>query len=279
MLKSLLLALDGSPYSAVAQELAVQLARRHRTALCGIGVLDVTSIRKPEMVPIGGDAFKRMREETYRLQAEERVDRFLGDLEDRCQSLELACQIKKLEGVPHEEIAREARLHDLIVISRETHFHFPGDGRVGDTLRRLAQETPRPILAAPTEHREGRGVVVAYDDSAPAARALQMFALTGLEADQEVVVICVDPHRKTAQERCARAVEFVSRHGRPTRGFPIASHGRPAELILQEIDSLQPSLMVMGCHGHTGLKEKLLGSTTQEFLFSYNFPVPIFLYH
>lgn len=279
MLKSLLLALDGSPYSAVAQELAVSLAREHGANICGIGILDVTSIQKAEMVPIGGDAFKMMREEAFRLQAEERVGQFLQDLETRCESLGLPCQIKRLEGVPYQEIAGEARRHDLIIISRETHFHFPGDDRPGDTLRRLAKVSPRPILAAPTESSQGNGVLAAYDDSPASARALQIFALSGLAADREVILICVDPQRKTAEQRCAKGVDFLTRHGRAVRGFPIASHGRPAEIILQEIDTLHPSLMVMGCYGHAGLRERLFGSTTRDFLFSYNFPVPILLYH
>ncbi len=279
MLKSLLLALDGSPYSTVALKIAVALSQVHSAALCGIGVLDTAAIRRPEPIPIGGNAYKEPLEQAFRDQAVLQINRFLHEFSDVCQSKGIDYNTKTLEGHPHEQIALEARHHDLIVISRETHFHFPAQDRPGDTLERLARNSPRPILAAPTDSNGGKGVVVAYDDSAASARALQLFQLSGLYDTQDVTVISVDPNRKRAERRCANAVSYLERHGRRVSGMPIASHGRPGEILLAEVDSSRPALMVMGCFGHSGLRQRLFGTTTEEFLFRYQFPVPIFLYH
>lgn len=279
MLKSLLLALDGSPYSAVALKIAVSLGQTHSAALCGIGILDTAAIRRPEPIPIGGNAYKEPLEQSFRERAQQQIAHFLAEFADTCEVEGIDYETKTLEGHPHEQIAQEARHHDLIVISRETHFHFPAQDRPGDTLGRLAHVSPRPILAAPTDSNGGKGVVIAYDDSAASARSLQLFQLSGLFSDQDIRVISVDPNRKRAQSRCANAVAYLERHGRRVSGLPIASHGRPGEILLAEVDASRPALMVMGCFGHRGLRERLFGTTTEEFLFRYQFPVPIFLYH
>ena len=53
MLRSLLVALDGCPYSEAAAVLACDWSRRFRGRLSGLGVLDQPSIEYGEPVPLG----------------------------------------------------------------------------------------------------------------------------------------------------------------------------------------------------------------------------------
>jgi nucleotide-binding universal stress UspA family protein len=58
MLRSILIALDGSPSSLQASEFGLELARRHRAHVDGLGVVNSDWIQRPEAVPVGGTAYK-----------------------------------------------------------------------------------------------------------------------------------------------------------------------------------------------------------------------------
>jgi nucleotide-binding universal stress UspA family protein len=83
MLRSALVALDGSPYSESASALAIDWATRFGARLLGLGVLDEPSIRGAEPVPLGGSAYKQARDEARMAEAHRRVVDFLTDFRAR----------------------------------------------------------------------------------------------------------------------------------------------------------------------------------------------------
>lgn len=278
-MKNVLVALDGSAISEGAQGAAIELAREHEATVTAVGVVDVPEITHPEPVPIGGGAFKQMKEETLMAQARERIDEFLERFERRCREEGVDFSTVCREGDPHEEIALEARCHDLIVIGRETYFHFATREEKGDTLRQLAHSMPRPLLSTPAEKRNGNGILVSYDDSLPVVRALQLYLLLDPFSSDEIRVLAVDEEQSKAEEKCRRAVAFLERHRRRVEARPVASKQRPSDVILEETDAYMPRLLVMGSFGHNGLRERLFGTTTDRLLFDADCPVPVFLYH
>lgn len=279
MLKSLMLALDGSPSSHAAQELAVDLCLAHQAALCGVGILDTPEIHRPEAVPIGGGAYQQRKEESMLTEAEEKINAFLEDFRQACRKAGIEHSTKRLEGSPHERIDLESHRHDLIVINQDTHFHPPIHDRPGDTLRLLARHTARPILAVPESIADGGNcIMVAYDDSSPAARVLQLHQMLNLYPEQEVHVISIAAHQDKAEALNAPAALFLQEHGRKVRARPIATSARPADVLIEEAESLRPCMLVMGCFGHMGFRERLFGSTTERLLFG-QFSTPLFIYH
>ena len=63
MLRSILVALDSTAASAVAQRLAIDLAKRMASRITGIAILDRGYITAPTAVGIGGMAFKQHRDQ------------------------------------------------------------------------------------------------------------------------------------------------------------------------------------------------------------------------
>lgn len=281
MLRRLLIALDGSPASQSCQHLAIDLATRYSLQVTGLGVLDEPEIRRPEAVPLGGMAFKEEKDEAILKRARTRIDGFLKSFAQACVRNEVRHDILIREGTPHEEIAAESRRHDLIVIGGKTYFHFATREGEGDTLLQLARRASRPLLIAPPvlQPSEQKDIMVAYDDSIPAARALQLFQLTDLYADSRLHVVSVHPRRETANQWCMQAAAFLEAHGRETNLLPIQSSGSLNGLLRAEVETLKPQLLVMGSFGRKGLREKLFGSTTEHFLFENSSEIPIFLYH
>jgi nucleotide-binding universal stress UspA family protein len=125
--------------------------------------------------------------------------------------------------------------------------------------------------------REGP-VMIAYDGSVQAARTLQLFAATGLQALGDVYVVSLDPTDQVAAARIAdRGVQFLRSHDIPARPPVIQCAGRTAQVILQQASELGAQLIVMGAYGRPRFEEFLLGSVTRHLLKESR--VPLFMYH
>src|SRR5919108_1298465 len=189
MLQSILVGVDGSGYSTAAVELGIQWAQRSGAVLVGLGIIDAPTIYKPEPVPLGGSAYKVHHDASLLTDASHKVERFLEHCARRCAEAGVACQILQDIGLPAEQILLEAQRYDLILLGQHTFFHFETQQQPDDTLHIVLKQSPRPVVAVPATLPEGRAVVVAYDGSAHAARALQMFQAIELDEDREVHVV------------------------------------------------------------------------------------------
>ncbi len=277
MLRSVLVGVDGSAYSTAAVELGIQWAQRSGAVLVGLGVIDVPTICKPEPVPLGGSAYKAHRDASLLADASRKVGQFLEHCAQRCAEVDVACQILQDIGLPTEQILLEAQRYDLIMLGQHTFFHFETQEQPDETLHTVLKQSPRPVVAVPATLPEGRAVVVAYDGSLHAARALQMFQAVELDEVQEVHVVCVDSHQEQADLCVARAVAFLQGHHMVAQAHALATSASPAEVLLEYVHQVQARLLVMGAYGHSSLREFFCGSVTRTML--RESPVPLFLYH
>lgn len=280
MLRSLLLALDATPGTQAVMQLAAAIAQDHPARLVGLGVIDEAGIRSNEPVPLGGAAYKVQKEQALLADAEEKIAHFLTDFESFCRGSKLESETVRRRGNPPIEIELECRLHDLLIISREANLHFETAERDNKTLRHLALNCARPILAVPTELKaKSTGIIVAYDDSLPAARALHMFQLIGLFREETTHVLAIHSDPAQAAAIAERGVKFLETHGRLAKPLAIEWKADPTAVIVEQVQIMNPKMLVMGSYGHRGLKELFFGSTTKHLLIDADCPAPIFLYH
>jgi len=266
VLRSILVALDGSPWSEAATTLALDWADRFDARVLGLGVLDEPTIQRGEPVPMGAYEYKKHRDERRLEDAHRRVLAFLDDFRARAAAAGLTAIALEDIGDPAERILREAHRCDVVVLGRETHFHFETQDRADATLAQVIRMSPRPIVVVPRSLPEGGGVVVAYGGGREAARTLQTFQLLGLAAGQDVAIVTV--HRDGAQAEAIAnlAGEFLAAHGTPHQRCPIASDDSPAEVLLGELGRRRPGLLVMGAHAHHPLRDLFATSVTRAVL-------------
>lgn len=275
MLKSILIGLDGSAYSDVAVELGIQWAKRFEALLVGLGIVDQPTICKPEAVPLGGAVYKKERDALLVAEGRGKVGEFLERFAARCTAAGVACQAVEDVGVPYVEILRESHRYDLVLLGHETHFHFETSDAADDTLWHVLRSESRPVVVAPAQLHPGRSVVVAYNASLQADRALQTFQTSGLDFGDEVHLVCVDEDEVRAIREAGRGVEFLRPHGIHAVAVGRKPRGSIAETILDEARVRQARLLVMGACGHSRLRQVLLGSVTKQTLRSST--VPVFL--
>ena len=252
MLKSIVVALDGSSSSANARRLAMDVARRTGASLVGLGVLDEPWITAPRAMPIGGGAYQAHRNEELLSQGRVKIEQRVSDFHAECQAASLNHSAIGAAGDPVEQIDAEADRPDLRVPGRQPNFHG-ADGRdIRGTACRLLTRHQRPLMVAPEgDNLDGdpEKVVVAFDGSVTSSRAMHMFLLLGLADGREVHVVSVDSDEKKADGLAERGAALFRSHGLKVKAHGVHLTGRPSAAILGAVASVGAGRLVMGAHG------------------------------
>lgn len=262
MMKSLLLLLGESAAGKVASAYARELARSAGASITSLAGVDLSFIEAPMLGTIGGAAYHARMESGLRAEAE-RVSVTLTEVfEKDCTREGITATQLAFKGEPYEQVTAASALCDLVVTGHDVTFRGTVSERNSDTLSDLLHAAPRPVLVCPDAAPAAGDVLVAYDGSLPAMRALQLFVLLGCWADRRITVLSVDAHAETAARLAADAETYLQRHGYAVTTRPVTSDVHPSDVIdLHVGDAFE--LLVMGAYGRRGVKEFIFGSTTE----------------
>jgi nucleotide-binding universal stress UspA family protein len=275
MLRSILVPLDGSPQTSAALDLAVSWGLQFGARLVGVAIVDEPTILRPEPVSIGASAYKRERDQVRLRDARVRVNQFLTEFESRCATAGLVAEGVEAKGDPAERILREAQRCDIVMVGRDTNFHFETQARPDETMAALLRNSARPVVVVPNPPSNGRGVMVAYGGGREVARALQTFELLGLDAGETVTLVSVQREGWEAAELANLAAEFLTAHGIPHELHALTADRSPADALLEHLRLLRPRLLVMGAQGYHPVRDLFRSSVTGAVLLET--PVPTFI--
>ncbi len=173
--------------------------------------------------------------------------------------------------------AVHARYADVAIMTR------PSDGAGSDLREEIIEgvlfHSGRPALIAPpgwTGDQVGKRVVVAWDASREATRALSEAQAILAGADQ-VTVVTVDAKPKMfghGDQPGTQIAAHLSRRGLSTDVRNVDGQGRaPALAILEEATALNADLVVMGGYAHSRLRDLVFGGATKDMLRAATVPV------
>jgi nucleotide-binding universal stress UspA family protein len=146
----------------------------------------------------------------------------------------------------------------------------------------LALGSGRPVIVVPYiggPHDFGRRVVIAWNGGREAARAVGD-AMPLLREAQSVWVVSINAEEeKDGHEGpAAELVRHLADHGIKAEPQPLRSKEiSAADLLLSRIADLGADSLVMGCFGHSRLREIVLGGMTRDIL--RHMTVPVLLSH
>jgi nucleotide-binding universal stress UspA family protein len=276
VLRSILVALDATAASAAAQKLALRLTRQFASQITGIAVLDRDYITAPTAVGIGGMAYKEHRDQVKLEEARALLARLEGTFQLSCEEAGVNGYVIEAEGTPYKLIEMESGRHDLLVIGKDTDFHFDFAESTSDTVQRLLKDNPRPLLVCPERTCETGPIVAAYDGSLRASRALHMLILLGLADGRQVHVVSVASDKGEAQQRASYATALFLKHGIEAIAHGIASNAAPADIVLAEAEALRAGMVAFGASGQSALQGWLLGSASSQLIDAC--PCPLFVH-
>ncbi len=175
-----------------------------------------------------------------------------------------------------KEVAKRGAAADLIVASEAdpswTYSHMM------EAPAELILHSGRPVLLIPaTGSHAGLGsrVIVAWNGKREAARAAHD-ALPILEMAAKVTVLWINPEADLAAGDVPGAdlCTTLARHGVRCDAATVDEPGRDAgEILLSRARETGADLIVMGCYGHSRLKEFILGGATRRVLKDMSVPV------
>lgn len=180
-----------------------------------------------------------------------------------------------LMGNVEVEVAERAAYADIVAIGRELAtdsdvFKYVLDGTLF--------KSPSPVILLGQGHGSlaPKKVVVAWNASVEAGVAVRQ-ALELLSRADQVHVVLVDPTARPqamGEEPGADIATFLSRHGAKVTVEVLAGCGVDPALVLQRhARDVGADLIVMGAYGHTRMRERIFGGTTQTMLGHVETPV------
>lgn len=277
MLKRILVLVADTPSSRTARDYAFGLARMTQADVTGLAGIDAAHIRIAMPGGIGTSAYKAQLEEKLKEEAEKARSKVRKVFQRECEERGDSFSWVSFEGDPDEMVRLAVETRDLVVSGCDTTFGGTVRAPVEQLLDTFLPNSPRPTIICPDKLPASDQILVAYDGSAAAMRAVQMFSLLGVGHGGRICVTSIDESQEIAARRTAAAAEYLRSHGHEVTEHPIASAEGATVTLRKEATDRRIRTLVMGAYGHTGLREIIFGSTTQGLL--HDPPCALFLYH
>lgn len=173
------------------------------------------------------------------------------------------------EGDHVELLARRAVYADLAIVTQSHPAHLE-DRVLLHVPDRLPLEVPCPTLVLPYEQPAGAGfgkhVMVAWKNVREASLAVR-HAMTFLTTADKVTVLTLEPPGHRGGDQARDIMVFLERHGvRTHHQAHVHNDGDVGEAILDGARQVGADMLVMGCYGHSRLRELVLGGATRSVL-------------
>ena len=271
----ILLGLDGSSYAEAAVEYACQIALVHSAAITGVAIIDLPGIQSTGgPVPLGGAHYEVQREEHLLEETRQKAKTILDEFARNCESRQIKSILHADTGSPFSEIIEESKFHDFTVIGKKSFFGY-SDHETFGTLEKILKNGLTPVLAVPDSVRKIENVLVAYDNSIPAAKVVHIFLLLGIWNACDITLLTVSDNVEAAEGLLSNLGEFFQSYG--INPNLVTRSGNPDAEVKSYITENDIDLLVMGAYGRRSVREFFVGSVTQHLIQKTD--IPLFLYH
>lgn len=279
MSRRIVVGLDGSQHSDNALSLAFRRCRDYQGVVVGMAVVDQPGI---EHIALGAQpgAFELTDRSVSVVveQAKHRAQDLIARFRSTCTKEGISHEDMIYSGAPHEGLMEEGKTADLIVIGMHTHFYHTGLTDSLYTLGQLLKQPVCPVIAVPMSMEKlPEHIIIAYDGSRGAARAMQAFVhnTRNLPTRYDVTLLCVSHEYNDIKYHLEKAANYLKSHD--ITPSVVVRSGSPAEVILELARELHPAIVTLGAPLYKGLTDRIFGSTLETIIKVES--VPIFVYH
>jgi nucleotide-binding universal stress UspA family protein len=166
-------------------------------------------------------------------------------------------------GMLENDIRQRTTAARLVVIGKRGEQGPDEPGRLGDHLERSIRASHCPMLVAPSEAREIKRFLIAFDGSERSGNAVRFLIEQPLLKECEGTLLLAGDHPGLRHQ-----LQDAASHLR-SAGYQVQEelgHGDPDQLIPDIMNTEDIDLLVMGAFGHSRLRTLLGGSTTRRLL-------------
>ncbi len=258
-LDKILLATDGSEFSAGAEREAINLA-----SLLGSHLYIMSVVHGfPEEDPV---AFQHLIK-----REEEKANSYMDVVKSKAVEAGVKCEkILRNGQTPYQEIVETAEEQqvDLIIMGRHGKRNMMRL-LVGASTAEVIGNAHCSVLVTPRDSQiEGKNILLAVDGSPCSDRATTAAISLAKRLNAPITLLSViySEHKESRRRDAEMVVERTNKllEAEGTRVESRIVTGRYAESIVETAQNIGCDLILVGSHGRTGLKKLLLGSVSER---------------
>lgn len=173
-------------------------------------------------------------------------------------------------GIVETIVEREADASLVVIGKRGASGAFATD-HLGSKVERVARASNRPVLVASREVSAPQTIVIAYDGSAAAQKAVTYVAESALFTDLPVHIVMAGADNATRRSRLNQALASLTARREPPSCFLVDDSAE--KVIGNHMLQHRGAMLVMGAYGHSPLRALIVGSTTTTMIRTVHVPV------
>ena len=269
MTTKVLACIDASPYAEAVCDYAVWAAKKLGVAMSLLHVLDKAQhTHTPDLsgsIGLGSQELLLQQlaelDEKHSKLALERGRSILDAAKARAEQAGVKAVDERLRHGQLVDTLTE--LEDetrLLVLGKRGFSSADAHGHMGLHVERVIRSLQKPILLTQQNYKTPQRIMLAYDGSATALKAVQMLAASPLGKSLPVHLVMAGTDEEAARQQMDSAAQLLRNAGFDTRTAIVA--GEPDSVLNQYQQEQVIDLMVMGAYGHSRIRQFIVGSTT-----------------
>jgi len=271
--KTILVHVDQSAHAPARMRYAAALAHAHHAHLLGAAMFGVSR----NIFPLGYASRPGTLEASYFDPLAQNARRALAAFEAIATEMRVPHEARFVCDQADDGLARLAPFADLVVITQDD-----PDEALPDLAVHLPDyvilNSPRPVLVLPRTDAApdaARAVLVAWDGGKEAARAVAAALPLLSRAGAVTIAALTGPDAGAAELESQRSdlLRFLGRHGVTPHMLVREPRRDAGHELLDLAAELHCGLLVMGCFGHSKLRELCLGGASRAVLADARIPV------
>lgn len=266
MIKSILLAIDGSNYSEAILKYGIDLAKKTDAHLRVLTVIDIRIFEWA--VAIGVEGFAPIipstayQEESQKL-LEDKAEKVLKLASKVLEKAAVSFEVEKASGSPVEIICDRARLADLIIMGSRGEFGSWRDKMLGATLEATTRICIKSIMVTEKDFQKISHILLAYDGSNNSNKALPWAGYLAQNLNVPLTILTIDSDEEHAKTILKEATDYLASYKLRNLNT-LAKDGDAEKEIVETCRETKADLIMMGSYGHSRIREAILGSTTVQ---------------
>lgn len=160
----------------------------------------------------------------------------------------------------------------VLVLGLRGQVHEKQENKIGAKLEAVIRALHSPILIVNDNYKQPEQIMLAYDGSKAADKAVDMVATSPLYKGLTCHLVCVNSNAETANKLLEHAIKKLESADN-IKVIPAKLKGKPDLELCAYQEQHNIDLTVMGAFSHTRLHDMLLGSFTHKMLINTKKPL------
>ena len=259
MIKRILVGISGTPATPAKIRYSLELARHYGSSLSLMSVINTSRLSRVGPFPVGmGHMAAKMREDRIQI-CREHAEAALVQFEAAAAEAGVATEVIRKEGDPFDILTSAWRFHDLCILGVRGWFDHAVVPEPEAALHRLIGHGVRPLLAVTETYRPVRKVLVAFDGSMEASKAMKRFTQIGMFPSARLYVTCAGKPEEQSSQLLEEARRYLSFHGFEAQCAAI--QGDTYSEILRYAQVIDADMVVLGSGLKATLVQRTFGTT------------------